>query len=350
MKLKRDWYKILGCLLILYSIVFGFLIPLKPGIALVDPGFCKSGTSLTLQIQGYNSNYAENVTQAWLKLDSLYFLKATSTKSSSDNLLTAIFEIPKHHPTKDTVVAPTLVLSNEIDGTSVLPAAVFITQSEIQPSLGISDWTKSDLNNIVISSAFTFPFRNILEETIRNTYFHVPLWMAMMVMFIISCFHSVNYLRFNNIQDDIKATAYTRAGVLYGILGLLTGALWAKYTWGAYWSFDIKQNMAAVAMLIYLAYFVLRGSFDDFEKRNRIAAAYNIFAFATLIPLLYIIPRLVDSLHPGSGGNPAMGSEDLDNTMRTIFYPAVIGWILFGAWISNLYYRVEKIKHHIIEN
>src|SRR5690606_31379887 len=103
------------------------------------------------------------------------------------------------------------------------------------------------------------------------------------------------------------------------------------------------------AILIYLAYFVLRSSFDDFDKRARIAAVYNIFAFAALIPLLFVIPRMTDSLHPGSGGNPAMGGEDLDNTMRMIFYPAIIGWTLMGVWISQILFRILRLRYKLMD-
>ena len=102
--------------------------------------------------------------------------------------------------------------------------------------------------------------------------------------------------------------------------------------------------MTVIALLIYLAYFILRAVFDDPDKRARISAVYNIFAFAALIPLIYVIPRLTDSLHPGAGGNPALGGEDLDNTMRLVFYPAIIGWTLIGLWMASLLARLEKVR------
>ena len=57
-----------------------------------------------------------------------------------------------------------------------------------------------------------------------------------------------------------------------------------------------------------------------------------------------ILPRLTDSLHPGNGGNPGFNSYDLDNNLRMLFYPAVIGFILLGGWISQLFIRIELIK------
>jgi len=80
-----------------------------------------------------------------------------------------------------------------------------------------------------------------------------------------------------------------------------------------------------------------------------LTSVYNIFAFASIIPLLFVIPRLVDSLHPGNGGNPGFGGEDLDNTMRMAFYPAIIGMTLLGLWISDLRYRLAIIADKLLE-
>ena len=83
--------------------------------------------------------------------------------------------------------------------------------------------------------------------------------------------------------------------------------------------------------------------FDEYEKGARLAAVYNIFAFASLVPLLYIVPRMFASLHPGATGNPAFGSQDLDNTMRMVFYPAILGWTLLGFWIADLRIRYQRV-------
>ena len=96
------------------------------------------------------------------------------------------------------------------------------------------------------------------------------------------------------------------------------------------------------------AYFVLRGSFIDMDKRARVSAVYNIFAFAMLFPSIWIIPRLVGSLHPGApgsdSGNPALNYKDIDSRLRMVFYPAIIGWTLLGVWISTLKIRLELMK------
>ena len=132
---------------------------------------------------------------------------------------------------------------------------------------------------------------------------------------------------------------------MFYFLGLLTGMLWAKFTWGDFWSRDPKQNSAAIAFLLYSAYLVLRRSIDEEQKRGKIAAIYNIFAFPIMIVLLFVLPRMTDSLHPGSGGNPAFGKYDLDNEMKIAFYPAMLGWSLLAVWIATLRYRIRTIEY-----
>ena len=190
----------------------------------------------------------------------------------------------------------------------------------------------------------------ILHETIRNLYFHVTMWFGMMIILFVSLLYSTKFLSTLNMKDDIIASAASKVGILFGLLGIATGSVWARYTWGAWWVGDTKLNGAAITLLIYIAYAVLRGSIDEEQKRARISAVYNIFAYIMLIVFLMILPRMTDSLHPGNGGNPGFGGYDLDNKMRIVFYPAIIGWTLLGVWIMSLTVRLEKVKRTIIFN
>ncbi len=194
------------------------------------------------------------------------------------------------------------------------------------------------------------PRQPILNETIRNLYFHVTMWFAMITMLLVSMVYAVRFLKSNRISDDDKSALFAKTGVLFGIMGCLTGSLWANFTWGDPWPNDPKLNSAAVGMLIYFAYLLLRSSFEDEQRRARISAVYNIFAFAVFLPLIFVLPRLTDSLHPGNGGNPGFSSYDLDSNMRMVFYPAVIGWILLATWITTLRYRLRVIERVQDEN
>lgn len=181
------------------------------------------------------------------------------------------------------------------------------------------------------------------------------MWFAMMILFGVSFAYSIKYLRGFDYRNDIYARNFAAVGSLFGILGYATGAIWANYTWvtdqGQSMSGILKEPKligAAIALLIYGAYFVLRGSFTDIDKRARISAVYNIFAFAMLFPSIWIIPRLVGSLHPGApggdSGNPALNFKDIDSRLRMVFYPAVIGWTLLGVWITTLRIRIELMR------
>lgn len=199
--------------------------------------------------------------------------------------------------------------------------------------------------SIIGALLFDVPRLAILNETIRNLHFHVTMWFAMIILLTTSAIYAIKYLRTNNLNHDHISVEFANAGVLFGILGITTGALWANFTWGEPWSGDPKQNSSAIALLIYLAYIVLRNSLEDSQQKARISAIYNVFAFAALIPLLFILPRMTDSsLHPGNGGNPGFNAYDLDSRLRMVFYPAVIGWTLLGVWLVSLRVRLRKIK------
>ena len=194
------------------------------------------------------------------------------------------------------------------------------------------------------------PKLNILNETIRNVYFHVSLWFAMIALMTASGWHAVKYLRTNLPDHDLQSLEYANTGLLFGLLGYVTGALWGNYTWGDPLPKDPKVISAAIGMLIYFAYWLLRGSFEDQQRRARIAAVYNIFAFCIFMPLIFVLPRLTASLHPGNGGNPAIGSYDMSNQMRVIFYPAIIGYILLGVWITSLRIRLKRLNFRLEED
>jgi len=202
---------------------------------------------------------------------------------------------------------------------------------------------------------FSVPAREILHETIRNLFFHVCMWFGMMILFTVSVVYSVKYLRTQQLADDIYALNYAKVGILFGVLGYATGAVWAKYTWTEFADAtqiftEPKLTGAAIALLIYFAYLVLRGSLTDLDKRARISAVYNIFAYAMLFPSIWILPRLMESLHPGKGGNPGMNFNDLDSRLRIVFYPAIIGWTLLGVWITTLKIRMDLLKEKSLLN
>jgi len=338
------WWKALAVIIILYVIIAGIAVPLKPGVSSIQPSRAKAGDTVTLTVTGYNTTFTKSSgkLQAWLKLDDDNALIFSNISILDDVTTELLFRIPDVFPIRGGVHAMTLVMSDDLHGAFVLPAAIFIRDCTYAE--GAAGWANTSEIAVDEVRGFRYPYRNILRETIRNVYFHVPMWFGMVILFFGSAWCSVRYFRSGDMKYDMQSHALNATATLYGVLGLCTGMLWSHYTWGSFWSWDVKQNTAAIAVLIYMAYFVLRSSLPDPDRRARVAAVYNIFGCAMLIPLLFVIPRLTVSLHPGSGGNPALGEDDLDNTMRMVFYPAVIGWTLLGVWISELRYRILKLQ------
>jgi len=325
--MKSNWWKFLGILILIYTVVVGMSVPLKPGIERADSisigkngndkTSISSGESHVFRIIGYNTNYSNN-NSAWLKLDSIGAIKAQKFEAVSYNEANVHFNIPKVFPARDTFQQLTMIVYNENDGPSILPDAVSV-KTDVRSNSNLQEWSFGSISEISDKPGMQFPYRPVLNETIRNTFFHIPLWFSMFIMLLISIVYSTKYLRGNNIKDDIIASSLVNVAVLFGVLGIVTGSLWARFTWGTFWTTDVKLNMSTVAMLIYVASLILRSSINDIDKRAKLSASYNIFAFAALIPLVFVIPRLTDSLHPGNGGNPALGGEDMENTLRMVF-------------------------------
>lgn len=340
--MKHLWWKILAILLLTSSLYFGFVTPLAPGVASVSNQYLEKGQN-DIRIYGYNSNFSEddNSLVVWLKSGSALLCVNTISVTNSHELST-IITIPDSLESKSLHL---FIYSNASDTIVLQDAfrAEDIVRVDKTPSCNISTE-----NNVAVN--YAFPYREMLYETIRNLFLHVPMWFAMVAIMLISVIYSIKHLSSENLLHDTIAKEAVIVGLMFGVLGLLTGSVWAKYTWGSWWVFeDIKLNGAAISTLMYLAYLVLRNSIDDEQKRAKVSGVYNIFAFVMFIVFIGIVPRLKgsESLHPGNGGNPAFSNYDLDNSLKLIFYPAVLGWILLGVWILTIRTRIKKLEQLI---
>ncbi|MBC6996069.1 cytochrome c biogenesis protein CcsA [Lewinella lacunae] len=363
--MRKNWWKWLGVALVVYGLLAGLLIPLKPNLVSVSARTATLGETITLDVVGYNTSFGADAgaVKAWLSAGEGLSLAASAVEVLDDRRAKLTFTLPPFLPdlSLDKLTLP-IIVSSPADGAFVDPLGITVRQETpaANEAAARAPWQSTALakGDLSATPRITFPYRGHLAETIRNIFFHVSLWFAMMFVFIAAVVYAIKYLRRSGKRSDelpdvvsrrdradYWSVAFTSVGMLYGVLGLLTGAVWARYTWGSFWSWDIKQFTTLIALLIYAGYFVLRASFPDGEQRARLGAAYNIFAFACLIPLIYILPRLSgNSLHPGAAGNPGFGGEDLDSTMRMVFYPIIFGWTLFGFWLAGLRYRLRLLS------
>ncbi|MBP9933080.1 MAG: cytochrome c biogenesis protein CcsA [Chitinophagaceae bacterium] len=197
---------------------------------------------------------------------------------------------------------------------------------------------------IVMGILIEIPYLPKLKESIRNLFYHVPMWYVMLFSFLMSFIYAIVYLRKNDEKYDIMSQEFVNTGIWFGCFGMVTGMEWAYIQWGAPWSNDPKQVGAALTLLIYFAYSVLRNSVKEEDKRARLAAVYNIFSFALVIPLVYLVPAHFASLHPGSDNKPFEALKTQDHMLRYVSLPAMVGWILLGLWVFDIRYRTRKIQ------
>ena len=188
------------------------------------------------------------------------------------------------------------------------------------------------------------PAVDLIEQSIRNLFFHVPMWMVMMVILFTSAVYSILYLNKQDLKYDHYAQSFLEIGLLLGVCGCITGAIWARATWGDYWPNDPKLKGVTAGMLIYAALVVLRAAIDEPKKKAKIGAIYNIFVFPIFLAFIYVMPKLNPGLHPGSGDTVQFVDYNvMDKDLRMVFYPAILGWGLLFLWITTLRYRMIRI-------
>jgi len=205
---------------------------------------------------------------------------------------------------------------------------------------------------------YQFPFIEGLGENARIIFFHVPTaWLAV-IGFLMSTVFSIKYLKNKNLDDDAKSYSAAQLGIIFGILATITGAVWAKFAWGTYWSWDPRQTSIFALLLIYGAWFALRSSIESEDKRATLSAVYSIIAFVTVPFFVFIMPRMMDGLHPGSADDKATPSGGpivdfkMDSSMLLIFFLSLIGFTILYYWMWRLGYKSllykEKLNKKLI--
>jgi heme exporter protein C len=195
----------------------------------------------------------------------------------------------------------------------------------------------------VIAGAFLWPApaEGFIGESSRIVFFHVPCAWTSSLAFLVAAAYSLAYLaRRNPWHDDIAAAA-VRIGLLFGVLTLITGSLFANIMWGSWWNWDPRESSYLLLVFLYAAYLFLRTAIDDPERRGRIAAAYALFA-AVLMPfLVFVAPRITASLHPQTVINP-QGKILMDAPTRAVFFGALLGFSGLFLWMLSLEARATR--------
>ncbi|HOD67401.1 MAG TPA: cytochrome c biogenesis protein [candidate division Zixibacteria bacterium] len=202
----------------------------------------------------------------------------------------------------------------------------------------------------MIIAAFTTPApQQQIGESSRIFYFHIPQAWVCVLAFAVSMLYSIRYLRTRRLEDDDRALEAARLGFIFCILATVTGSIFAKVTWGSFWNWDPRETSIFILLLIYGAYFALRGALEIEERRAALAAVYSIFAFLTVPFLVFVVPRMVPSLHP----TDSIVNENMKFTMgpavRMIFFGSLGLFTAVFFWLFSLGRRVAHLRRRQLE-
>lgn len=198
------------------------------------------------------------------------------------------------------------------------------------------------LVGVVYAVFYIVPPVEGLGYLVRIAFFHIPVAWVSVLAFMLSAFWSAKYLRTRDACYDQKSAVAATLGLFFCLLATVSGAVFAKLTWGAYWNWDPRQTTIFILLLIYGAYLALRSSIVDEEQRARVSAVYALLSSITVPFLVFIIPRFYFSLHPEPVLNGA-GKLEMDAVMVYILLAAVGACTaLFWQVFINIIQRKEK--------
>jgi heme exporter protein C len=185
-----------------------------------------------------------------------------------------------------------------------------------------------------------------LGETTRVLYFHIPsAWVTVLALGW-SMLQSVLYLARRNMEHDHQAAGAAEIGLLFCVAATVSGSLWAKAAWGSYWNWDPRETSIFFVLLVYAAYLALRGSIDDDQRRARLSAVYSAVAFVAVPFLMFVVPRIFETLHPDPIINPR-GKIDMDPRIRLGFFGMLLGFTVLFFWMLSLRVRVARIERGV---
>ncbi|GAB5466399.1 MAG: hypothetical protein Kapaf2KO_18350 [Candidatus Kapaibacteriales bacterium] len=199
-----------------------------------------------------------------------------------------------------------------------------------------------------------FPFNPALGHTIKNLNFHLPMSWVATLAFLISAVFGGMFLKTGKNDYDIISYSSAAVGLFMACLAMATGMIWARYSWGMYWSNDPRQISLAVLLIIYLAYVALRYTLGKSPKTGKLSAVYSIISFVSAIFFLFVAPRMQASLHPGGATDESLGpvvdfgKGMLDSSLALVFYFSLFAYILVYFILSNMLATNLKLKENVM--
>ncbi len=180
------------------------------------------------------------------------------------------------------------------------------------------------------------------EMVYRIMYFHVPQAITATVAFLVAMFFALRYLSTKNPAHDIKSYRANHAGLVFAILALVTGMVFARYTWGFWWDWsEVRMTSMFILALMYGGYFSLRSAIIDEQKRATLASVMSVLFGIAGIFLMFVVPRISASRHPSDSIVNSSGQVTMGPQVRLIFFSSVVAFLLLFYWIWNLTTRLS---------
>lgn len=200
------------------------------------------------------------------------------------------------------------------------------------------------MSGMIVASFLTPAPQAAIGEASRIFYYHIPMaWMSV-VAYLIAMVYSVAYLKTRRFRYDDRAVAAAALGTLFCLLATVTGSIFAKVTWGSFWNWDPRETSVFILLLIYGAYFSLRGTIEDESRRAALAAVYAIFAFVTVPFLVFVIPRIMPSLHPADSIIDESLNFTMGLTVRLIFFSSLGLFTVLFLWMNSISVRLRDLE------
>ena len=197
---------------------------------------------------------------------------------------------------------------------------------------------------------YEFPDIPGLGEKAKIIFFHVPTAWLSVVAFMMAMIYGIKYLRTNDLDNDSKSNAALQLGMMFCILATVTGSIWAKFNWGTFWNWDPRETSIFVLLLIYGSLFALRSAIENEDKRARLSAVYSIIAFLTVPFFIFIMPRIMTGLHPGSSNDDSarpIVDFKMNHNMQYVFYLSLTAFTILYWWMWKVRYKAIIIKDNL---
>jgi len=186
------------------------------------------------------------------------------------------------------------------------------------------------------NALFLSPADVEMGELVRIFYFHLPPAIICYAALLVSVATGLIYLRTKDHRYDAVSESGALIGLVYGLVTLIGGAVWANATWGVYWNWDPRETTTLILWFAYAGYFMLRMSVENPERRASSAAVFNVLAFLT-VPLSYASFILWPSLHPRLGEGGSLGLTT--SMVQALVMNIVAGLFIFGYLLKKTYER-----------